>query len=148
MLNDLAVLKAEQVERDRRSGVTSDAFIFGMQQYKISVHKRAIDCYIGGSRTRYFRGKRLHSSKTIGKVRVMLYEGLAKIPIDYCRIFLTKDIDHGLAGVGAQSVGGRHSSALRLSRRCIRQDSNTARNNCQQHEAPLSSEVPVCKQTS
>ena len=41
----------------------------------------------------------------------MLYERLAKIPIDFSRIFLMKDIDHGLASVGAQSLGGRHGSA-------------------------------------
>jgi hypothetical protein len=48
MLNDLAVLEAEQVERDRRCAVASDALVSGMQQYEISVHKRAIDCYVGG----------------------------------------------------------------------------------------------------
>jgi hypothetical protein len=47
MLDDLAVLKAEQVEGDRRCAVTSDAYVSGMQQDEISVHKRAIDCYIG-----------------------------------------------------------------------------------------------------
>jgi hypothetical protein len=37
----------------------------------------------------------------------MLYERLAKIPIDGRRIFVSKDIDHYLASVGAQGVGVR-----------------------------------------
>src|SRR5580658_7504568 len=108
MLNDLAVLKAKQVKGDHRPSVTSDTFVFGMEQYKISVHKSTIDCYVSGRRARYFRCKRLHASKTIGKIRVMLYERLAKTPIDGRHIFLSKDIDHCLASVGAQGVGGRH----------------------------------------
>src|SRR5262249_14135835 len=88
------------------------------------------------------------SSKTISEIRVMLYERFAKIPIDYCRIFLTKDIDHGLASVGAQGVKGRHDAALRLSQRHVRQGPNAARNNCQQHESRLSGEMPVCEQSS
>jgi hypothetical protein len=51
--------------------------------------------------------KRLHSSGTVGKIRVMLYERPAKIPIDGRHIFLSEDIDHYLASVGAQGVGGR-----------------------------------------
>ena len=101
MLNDLPVLKTEQIERDRRCAITTNAFVSGMQQDEVSVHKRAIYRYIGGGRARYFRGKRLHSGKTIGQIRVMLYERLGKIPIDYCRIFPAKDIDHGLASVRA-----------------------------------------------
>src|SRR5205809_7625519 len=101
MLNDLAVPETKQIERDRGCAVTTNAFVSGMQQYEISVHKRAIYCYIGGGRARYFHGKRLHPGKTIGQIRVMLHERLCKILIDYCRIFLTKDIDHSLASVGA-----------------------------------------------
>jgi hypothetical protein len=48
MLDDLAILKAEQVERDRRCAVTSDALVSGMEQDEISIYKRAIDRYIGG----------------------------------------------------------------------------------------------------
>ena len=47
MLNDLAVRKAEEIERDHRSGVTRDAFVSGMKEDEISVHKRAIDPYVG-----------------------------------------------------------------------------------------------------
>jgi hypothetical protein len=112
MLNDFFVLKAEQVKGDHRSSVTSDTFVSGMEQHQISVGKRTIDCYVGRRRARYFRSKRLHSSKTIGKSRVMLYERLAKIPIDGRHIFLSKDIDHCLASVDAQGVGGRHGSRL------------------------------------
>jgi hypothetical protein len=71
-----------------------------------------MDCYVGGGRARYFGGKRPHSGKTIGKSWVMLYERVAKMPIDGRRVFLSKEIDHGLASVGAQGVGGRHSSRL------------------------------------
>src|SRR6202040_3125252 len=120
MLNDLALVKAEQVECDHRS-VTSDALVSGMQQYEIAVHERAIDCYIGGRGTRHFRSEGLHSSKTISKVRVMLLEGFTKIPVDHCWIFLAKDVDHSFASVGAQHIRGRHGSALRLN---IRQGSN------------------------
>src|ERR1700704_2572720 len=117
MLNDLAALKAEQVERDHRCAVTSDAVVSGMQQHEIFVHKSAIDCYVGSGRASDVYGKGLHSSKTISDVRIMLYERFGKIPIDCSRIFLAKDIDHGLASLGAQSVRGRNGSALRLSRR-------------------------------
>jgi hypothetical protein len=48
MLNDLAVLEAKQVERDRRPGVTCDALVFRMQQYEIPIYKGAIERYIGG----------------------------------------------------------------------------------------------------
>src|SRR5262245_51967906 len=82
MLDDLAVLEAEQVERDRRSAETFDALVSGMQQDEIAVHKRAIDHDISGRRARRFRGKRLHSGGTIGELRVMLYQRFAKIPID------------------------------------------------------------------
>src|SRR4029077_6014444 len=112
MLNDLAVLKAEQVERDRRSGVTGKPLVSGVRQDEISLHKRAIDCYTGGSRVRYFRGKGLHSSNTISKVRVMLYKRLGKIPIDCCRIFIAKNTDHGSASVDAQDIRSRHDSVL------------------------------------
>jgi hypothetical protein len=111
MLNDLTVPETEQIERDRGCAVTTNAFVSGMQQYESSVHKRAIYRYIGGGRARYC-GKRLHSGKTIGQIRVMLHERLGKIPIDCGRIFLTKDIDHGLASVRAQGVGGCHGPAL------------------------------------
>jgi hypothetical protein len=37
MFNDIAVFEAEQVESDRRSGITSDAFVSGMQQDEASV---------------------------------------------------------------------------------------------------------------
>jgi hypothetical protein len=47
MLNDLTVLEAEQVKGDRRSSVTSDTLVFRMQQYEISIHKGAIDRYVG-----------------------------------------------------------------------------------------------------
>lgn len=121
MLDDPAVLEAEQVERDRRSAVTFEALVSGMQQDEIAVHKRAIDRDIGARRARRFRGKRLHSGGTIGEMRVMLDQRFAKIPIDGCRIFLPKDVDHGLASVGAQSVGGHdHSLGPRLlARRAI-----------------------------
>src|SRR5690349_3778043 len=112
MLDDLAALKAKQVERDHRCAVTSDAVVSGMQQYEISVHQRAIDCYVGGRRVRYFGGKRLHSSKTISKIRVMLHEGRVKIAIDCGRILLAKDIDQDLASVGSQNALAR----CRLSR--------------------------------
>src|ERR1700704_3501783 len=100
MLNDLAIPETKQVERDRGCAVTSHAFVSGMQQHEITVYKRAIYGYIGGGGVRYLHGERLHSGKTVGQIRVMLHERLGKIPIDCCRIFLTKDIDHGLASVG------------------------------------------------
>src|SRR5712675_364486 len=107
MLNDLAALEAKQVERDHRRAVTSDAVVSGMQQYEISVHKRAIDCYVSGGRASDVCGKGLHSSNTTGDARIMLYERFGKIPIDCSRIFLAKDIDHGFASLGAQSVRNR-----------------------------------------
>jgi len=100
MLSDLSIPETQQIERDRGCAVTTNAFVSGMQQYEISVHKRAIYCYVGGGRSRYFHGKRLHSDKTVGQIRVMLHERRGKIPIDCRRIFLTKDIDHSLASVG------------------------------------------------
>src|SRR6202022_1519959 len=99
MLNDLAALEAKQVERDHRCAVTSDAVVSGMQQYEIFVHKRAIDCYVGGGGAGDVCGKGLHSSKTISDVRIMLDERFGKIPIDCSRIFLAKDIDHGFASL-------------------------------------------------
>src|SRR5262245_30888583 len=128
MLDNLAVPEAEQVERDRRSAVTFDTLVSGMQQDEIAVHKRAIDPDIGARRARDFRGKRLHSGTTIGETRVMLYQRFAKIPIDGCRISLPEDIDHGLASVGAQSAGGHgHSLGPRLlARRAIRVRRNQA----------------------
>jgi hypothetical protein len=85
----------------RRSAVTFEALVSGMQQDEIAVHKRAIDRDVGARRGRDFRGKRPHSGTAIGESRIMLNERFAKIPIDGCRIFLAKDIDHGLARVGA-----------------------------------------------
>jgi hypothetical protein len=38
----------------------------------------------------------------------MLYERLAKVPIDRRHIFLAKDINHYLASVGGQGVGSCH----------------------------------------
>src|SRR5260370_27391127 len=142
MLNDLAVLKAEQVERNRRSGVTCDALVSGMQQDEISVHKRAIGRYVGGGRIRCFSDKRFHPVKTVSDARVMLYERLAEIAIDCCRIFLLKDVGHGLTSGNAQSVRCRHGSLLRLSRRRIPDSPNATRNHGPQHDSSVSSEVP------
>src|SRR5467141_3295041 len=121
MFNDLAVLEAQQVESNRRSGVTSDAFVSGMQQDEVSVHECAVDCYVGSRRARYFGGKRLHSNKTISEVRIMLYERFGKVPIDCSRIFLANDVNHGLASVGAQSVRGRPQIKRCFGRRSLGQ---------------------------
>src|SRR5882724_12636541 len=99
MLSDLAVFEAKQIESDRRSGITSDAFVFGMQQDEISVHKCTVDCYVRGRCARHFCGERLHSRQTVSEIRIMLYERFGKVPIDYSRIFVAKDIDHGLTNV-------------------------------------------------
>src|SRR5258708_30844923 len=50
MLSDLSIPETQQIERDRGCAVTTNAFVSGMQQYEISVHKRAKYCYIGGGR--------------------------------------------------------------------------------------------------
>jgi len=39
MLNDLALLEAEQVECDCRSAIARNALVLGMQQDEISVHQ-------------------------------------------------------------------------------------------------------------
>jgi hypothetical protein len=78
----------------------------------------------------------------------MLYERLAKIPIDYSRILLAKDVDHGLASTNAQSVRCCHGSLLRLSRRSIQHGPNAARNNGKQHDSSVSRELPGREQTS
>src|SRR5262245_25125010 len=122
MLDNLAVLEAEQIERDRRSAVTFEALVSGMQQDEIAVYKRAIDRDIGARRARRFRGKRLHSGTAIGKMPVMLHQRFAKTPRDGRRIFLPRNVDHGLASIGAQSVGAHdHSLGPRpLARRALR----------------------------
>src|ERR1700736_4327637 len=92
MLNDLSVLEAEQVESNHRPGVTSDAFVSGMQQDELPVHECAVDCYVGNRCARYF-GERPHSGKTVSEVRIMLYERFGKVSIDRSRIFLAKDVN-------------------------------------------------------
>src|SRR5277367_1932008 len=77
----------------------------------------------------------------------MLYERLTKVPIDCCLVLLTKDIDHDLASVGAQSVRDCHSLTTRLSRHRIQRRCNATCNNCQQDGASPRSGVPVCEQT-
>src|SRR5712691_2487182 len=93
MLNDPAVLETEEVECDRRSGITCNALVSRMQQDEISVLERAIDGYIGGRRTRHFRGKRFHPRQTVSEARVMLYERFGEMPIDHCGVLLAEDID-------------------------------------------------------
>src|SRR5882724_5247539 len=107
MFDDLAVLEAEQVESNRRSEVTSNAFVSGMQQDQVSVHERAIDCYVSKACARDFGGKRLHSSKTIGEIWIMLHERFGEISVDCGQVFFAKDVSHGLASSGAQSARGR-----------------------------------------
>ena len=68
MFSDLSIPETQQIERDRGCAVTTNAFVSGMQQYEISVHKRAIYCYVGGGRARYFHGKGLHAGKTVGQI--------------------------------------------------------------------------------
>src|SRR4051812_45651287 len=116
VLDDPAVLEAKQVERNRRSGITRDALVFGMQKDEIAVHERAVDRYVGGGRARYFGGKRFHPSKPISEVWIVLYERLGKIPIDCSGILPAKDIDHGFASVGAQSVRSYPRRRRRLGR--------------------------------
>src|ERR1700751_3861656 len=108
MLNDLAVFEAKQVECDRRSRVTCDALVPGMQQDEVPVHERAMDRYVGAWRARYLLGKRLHPGKTVGKVRVMLYERLAEVAIDCCPVLVPEDVDHGFVGAGAPQVEDGH----------------------------------------
>src|SRR5258705_13158622 len=100
MLSDLSIPETQQIERDRGCAVTTNAFVSGMQQYEISVHKRAIYCYVGGGRAGNFHGKNLHSGKTVSQIRVLLVKRLGKKRMDCCRIFLTKDIVQTLAAVG------------------------------------------------
>jgi hypothetical protein len=55
MLSDLIAAEAEQIERDRIMAVAADTLVSGMQKDQISVHKRAIDCYIGSRSARDLR---------------------------------------------------------------------------------------------
>src|ERR1700730_15317409 len=90
MLNDLAVLEAEQVESNHRPGVTSDAFVSGMQQDELPVHECAVACYVGNRCARYFSGERPHSGKTVSEVRIMLYERFGKVSRTAVGSFLRK----------------------------------------------------------
>jgi hypothetical protein len=55
----------------------------------------------------------VHSTNTVGDIRVVLYQRLGKVPVHSSHIFASKDVDHHLASASAQAVGGRHGSRLR-----------------------------------
>ena len=96
MLDDLAILKTEQVECDQRCRCVFEAFVHRVHEDPLAINESSVNCYVGGRRRRQCRHQCFHPGQPVGHIGVMLDERLGEVAIDDRHVFFAENIDEDL----------------------------------------------------